>query len=1143
MKHQTPETAPEKSFSIAGIAPAVEAFVNRRREFHVSRAARERFQLEDTLFALDGNLILVNLDTSRKLVERLNAEHDLVNNPDQALLAADLNALGLIDEILHYVVARYREQVNSGVLETALDWLETELGRERVDQILETFITLFPPTAVFNTGIPAAEYLRQPIADESTRALALEELLLHWLANDNPAFSPFRELFDDSELEIASGYRELIAALTRFFESRPGFGPRNEKLIDLLRSPALAAPNSLTDQLNFLRENWADLLGTFLLRLLRSLDFITEETRYRGAGPGPATVLEFGGGAAEYERFSPDSEWMPRVVMLAKNALVWLDQLSRTYRRPVERLDQIPDEELDRLAEFGFTALWLIGLWKRSRVSQKIKQWCGNPEAESSAYSLKEYIIADALGGPVAFENLKQRCWQRGIRLASDMVPNHTGLDAGWLIEHPDWYVQTDQPPFPAYKFESENLAEDERISIQIENHYYDRTDAAVVFRYVDRHSGQERFIYHGNDGTSMPWNDTAQLNYLLPQVREAVLQTILHVARQTPIIRFDAAMTLAKRHFQRLWFPEPGSGGDIPSRAEHGLTKAEFDRLMPQEFWREVVDRVAAEVPHTLLLAEAFWMMEGYFVRTLGMHRVYNSAFMNMLKMENNDEYRQTIKNTLEFDPQILKRFVNFLNNPDEETAAVQFGTGDKYFGITLLMLTMPGLPMFGHGQIEGFREKYGMEFRRAYWEEFPDENLLTRHQRDIFPVLRKRYLFAEVENFRLFDLYGDNGAVNENVFAYSNSSGRERALVLYNNSYQSATGWIRQSAAFNDKTASDQIRLRQDDLATALALHPDENSYLILHEQVTDLQFIRRTSAISEQGFFVTLSGYQYQIFWDLQEVHDNKSGHYGRICDLLSGGGVPSIDEAIKDLFYKPVRDAYASLLANAAGTDQDQIAAAIAQFTEIVCGYSAATLQSRQINQTIAENLKNTAHWLKISPTIAAGALTGFLSAGAGNQEQVTLTLRQLGILGPLCRQLPDGIKLIDELGLDKPILAAYRDCDDAENDPERSLTLLRLLCRYQDHLLDARPDQARPLFRALLDDGLIHGFLGINSYGGVIWFNQEGFEELVWWLWTVSALALSAAKQPCDNLVATIKRWLDSEQTSGFRLERLLDLMQ
>jgi len=85
----------------------------------------------------------------------------------------------------------------------------------------------------------------------------------------------------------------------------------------------------------------------------------------------------------------------------------------------------------------------------------------------------------------------------------------------------------------------------------------------------------------------------------------------------------------------------------------------------MPNEFWREVVDRVAAEVPDTLLLAEAFWLLEGYFVRTLGMHRVYNSAFMNMLRDEENASYRRVVKDTIEFDPEVLKRFVNFMSNP----------------------------------------------------------------------------------------------------------------------------------------------------------------------------------------------------------------------------------------------------------------------------------------------------------------------------------------------------------------------------------------------------------------------------------------------------------------------------------------------
>ena len=235
--------------------------------------------------------------------------------------------------------------------------------------------------------------------------------------------------------------------------------------------------------------------------------------------------------------------------------------------------------------------------------------------------------------------------------------------------------------PIRLIAFNGPDVSSDDRVEIKIEDHYYDRSDAAVVFRRRDRWSGETRFVYHGNDGTSFPWNDTAQLNYLKAEVREGVIQTILHVARMFPIIRFDAAMTLAKKHYQRLWFPEPGTGGGIPSRAEHGLTKAEFDAAMPVEFWREVVDRVAAEAPNTLLLAEAFWLMEGYFVRTLGMHRVYNSAFMNMMRDEENANYRSVIKNTLSFDPDVLKRYVNFMNNPDERTAVDQFGKGRQIF------------------------------------------------------------------------------------------------------------------------------------------------------------------------------------------------------------------------------------------------------------------------------------------------------------------------------------------------------------------------------------------------------------------------------------------------------------------------------
>jgi hypothetical protein len=133
-------------------------------------------------------------------------------------------------------------------------------------------------------------------------------------------------------------------------------------------------------------------------------------------------------------------------------------------------------------------------------------------------------------------------------------------------------------PPYPSYTFNSENLSDDSRTAIVLEDHYYNHSDASVVFKLHHYPDNRTRYIYHGNDGTSFPWNDTAQLDFLKPEVREAVIQVILHVARNFPVIRFDAAMTLAKKHIQRLWFPEPGAGGAIPSRSQHGMTKAEFD-------------------------------------------------------------------------------------------------------------------------------------------------------------------------------------------------------------------------------------------------------------------------------------------------------------------------------------------------------------------------------------------------------------------------------------------------------------------------------------------------------------------------------------------------------------------------------------
>jgi hypothetical protein len=283
---------------------------------------------------------------------------------------------------------------------------------------------------------------------------------------------------------------------------------------------------------------------------------------------------------------------------------------------------------------------------------------------------------------------------------------------------------------------------------------------------------------------------------------------------------------------------------------------------------------------------------MEGYFVRTLGMHRVYNSAFMHMLRDEDNAKYRQVMKNVLEFDPQVLRRFVNFMNNPDEETAVEQFGSGDKYFGVCTLLATLPGLPMFGHGQIEGFHEKYGMEFRHPKWDEAVDEGLVRGHEWKIFPLLHRRFLFAGSEHFLLYDFYTSEGHVNEDVFAYSNRFGEERGLVVYHNRYAETSGWIKTSAAFKEMVSGE---LRQVSLAEGLGL--PYQGYAIFKDYVMGLEYIRSCGELWDRGLYVGLSAYQHHAFLDWRIVEGEG---WAEVCQALNGAGVESMEAKWVEMF---------------------------------------------------------------------------------------------------------------------------------------------------------------------------------------------------------------------------------------------------
>ncbi len=1065
---------------------------------HISIDSRARYQVGPELFTQHSGVVFPETRAARELAHRINEVRNARRFPESAVRGGDLYAAALLDEIMRLALEVYREATDPTAFADADVHLQDALG-ERLDEVLLAFATHFPALPVYRDGQAPAEYLAGRSGGRPHREIVIEELLLLRIGNLNPGRVRFRELFTDLPLEERTRYRELIAALDDFLERRPGPGVGGGSIVSLLRAPARNSPTSLEGQLAYVRDHWAALLGdrfaALLQRVLGALDVLAEERKLGGfggpSGPPPVLDAEALRGAAEYERFSADSSWMPSLVMIAKSTFVWLDQLARAYRRRVERLDEIPDEELDRLAGAGFTGLWLIGIWERSEASRRIKQMRGDHEAVASAYSLYDYAVAGDLGGEAAYHDLRERAWRRGIRLASDMVPNHVGIDGRWVIEHPDWFLSLDRSPYPGYTFTGADLCSHPDISVQIEDHYWDGTDAAVVFKRYDHRTGDSRFLYHGNDGTSMPWNDTAQLDYLNPDTREAVIQTILHVARQFPIIRFDAAMTLAKRHVQRLWYPPPGQGGAIPSRAEHGMSAAEFDRRLPHEFWREVVDRVAAEVPDTLLLAEAFWMLEGYFVRTLGMHRVYNSAFMHMTSREDNGDYRRLMKNVLEFDPEVLKRFVNFMNNPDEETAIAQFGKDDKYFGVATLMATMPGLPMFGHGQVEGFTEKYGMEFRRAKQEEWPDEWLVDRHRREIFPLLHRRRQFAEVGGFLLFDCVTGSGDVNEDVFAYSNLVDGQASLVLYNNRFSDARGWINTSVPYSVPTGEGRS-LTSRTLAAGLGLRAGPDDFTVLPDHVSGLQYLRRSTALRDDGLEVNLGAYERRVFVDIHEVTDG-AGDYAELADELGGRGVPDVGEALDLRRLRPLHRVLADVLAAADVVETDDGDEDVDE-DELRAAYRAFVAIARPQGSEHGREVRTDAFVARLD---AVGRLPRphLLLAAQRRRlgDRLVPDRRQRAVLTALAAvRYVDGLGRFGDWHLRTGLASAFAELGFDDEEPRQMAALTEVLARHPDWPAAATE---RHVLRDLLADDVVREFLKVNTFEGVEWFDGPAFRAL------------------------------------------------
>jgi hypothetical protein len=482
-------------------------------------------------------------------------------------------------------------------------------------------------------------------------------------------------------------------------------------------------------------------------------------------------------------------------------------------------------------------------------------------------------------------------------------------------------------------------------------------------------------------------------------------------------------------------------------------------------------------------------------------------------------------------------------------------------------------------------------MEYRRAYKDEKPDQDLVERHEREIFPLMKKRYLFAEVADFLLYDLYDKYGHVNENVFAYSNRCGNEKALILYNNAYASVWGWIRMSAAYREK---ENKNLVQRGLGEGLGLHSGEGMYCIFREQRANLWFIRSCAEIYGKGLFINLKGYETQVFLDVYEVADDERGSYRRLAEFLDGAGTENISASMREITFQPLYAALRSILYDwyrklkaalfealniekkaepskeqkkqnaaarldnsgqaAAGfreTDIQGFTAAVREFIARVNDFSGKGLDCEKTVALILDRLENALQVLRelrqpgvpkivVNPATMDSwkFLTGFEDIHAA--AEILFAYAVLQALGD--------ISLFEEWALDTEMTNFFvrEDCDIKR---VRNLCLLlKILLRHDAWYDNAKKygasSRARKTLEYLFSDTDIQRYAGVNIFEGEIYFNKEGFLSLIWWLCVISCIRKPPAGEPLPGTAGEdvlLCSWLKAYEKAEYRLRRLFEI--
>ncbi len=374
------------------------------------------------------------------------------------------------------------------------------------------------------------------------------------------------------------------------------------------------------------------------------------------------------------------SATLPRNPLIYEiNTWIWLAELSAQAGKTAITLADVPDAELDRLAALSFNAVWLMGMWERSKGGQVIARTHPGLQGEyahalpdytwddvvGSPYAVSRYAVAEHFGGRAALATLRHRLADRGMRLILDFVPNHVAIDHHWTLDCPDCLVNGTQVDLT--------------------------TRPGSYFQVADN----GRIIAHGRDPFFPAWTDTAQIDAFSEALRERARATLLDIADQCDGVRCDMAMLVTNRVFAQTW----------------GHTEAPAT-----DYWQTMIPAVKAEHPAFIFMAEVYWDME-HELLAQGFDYTYDKRLYDRMR----DGAAAGVRDHLLAGIDYQRGMVRFIENHDEGRALTTFGL-ERSRAAAALTVLLPGASLIHEGQIEGRGVKIPVQLGRRV-----DEPIVT--------------------------------------------------------------------------------------------------------------------------------------------------------------------------------------------------------------------------------------------------------------------------------------------------------------------------------------------------------------------------------------------------------------------------------